>query len=127
MRTKGSKNRKGVNRILSVHGYYEVFKPEHSLAKKNGYVLEHRMIAYDAGVLGLERDETIEVHHINGIKTDNRLENLQVLTKSGHTSITWKGKKRAVWSKERREAKSKQMMGNQNWCGNIYENPELLK
>lgn len=124
MKTKGSKNKKGVSRQISVYGYVQIFKPEHPVAQKNGYVMEHRMIAYDAGLL---TDLSMEVHHKNEIKTDNRLKNLEVLPKEKHSSITWKGKKRGTWSKERRKAKSKQMQGNQNWKGNIYENPELLR
>lgn len=105
-------------------GYYEIFEPEHPMAKKNGYIREHRKIAYDAGLL---KKPTDEVHHINGVKTDNRLDNLEVMTKAKHSSITWKGKKRQVWSQERRTAKSMQMKGNKNWRGNIWESPELLK
>lgn len=128
MRTKGSKNKKGVARILNKWGYYEVFDPTHPLAKKNGYIREHRKVAYDTGML---IDPVMEVHHKNGVKNDNRLENLEVVPKKIHSSITWKGIKRGSWSKERCEAKSKQMIGNQNWAGkeiigNIYENPELL-
>lgn len=123
MKTKGAKNKKGVKKILNKWGYYEIFKPEHQLAKKNGYIREHRMVAYDAGLIIKPSDE---VHHINGIKTDNRLENLEVMSKEKHTSITWKGKKRGVWSEERRRAKSIQMKSNKNWKGNIYSNPELI-
>lgn len=124
MKTKGARNKKGVGRIMTKWGYYDVFEPSHPLAKKNGYVREHRMIAYDNGIL---TDPTMEVHHKNGIKTDNRPENLEAMPKTEHTSISWNGKKRGTWSEQRRKAKSLQMMGNQNWRGNIYETPELLK
>lgn len=126
MKTKGSRNKKGVSRILTIHGYYEVFQPQHPLAKKNGYVREHRMIAWDAGLF---TDATLEVHHKNENKTDNRLENLEIITHEEHASLHWKGKKREEWTPERRTAKSEQMKGNKNWAGigNIYENPELLK
>lgn len=85
---KGSRNKKGVKKILNKWGYYEIFEPKHPLAKKNGYIREHRLVAYNAGLL---KNPKHEVHHINGIKTDNRLSNLSVITKEAHTSLTWKG------------------------------------
>lgn len=122
MKIKGSRNKKGVKKILNKWGYYEIFEPKHTLAKKNGYIREHRLVAYNAGLL---KNPKHEVHHINGIKTDNRLSNLSVMTKEAHTSITHRGLKRKEWSRERKELKSRQMKGNQNWRGN--ENPELIK
>jgi hypothetical protein len=87
---------------------------------KNGYAREHRMAAWDAGLL---TDKRQIVHHKNGIKTDNRIENLEVKSNADHTSLHWKGTKRKPWSKERRVAKSQTMKGNQNWRG---KNPDLL-
>lgn len=112
MRTKGSRNKQ--RKLVDGLGYDTVFEPGHPMAMKNGYVRVHRMVAYDVGLL---TDKTLEVHHINGNKRDNRLENLQVLDKASHTKITWTGKTR-VWTDKMRKAKSKQMLGNQNWRGN---------
>lgn len=124
MKTKGSRNKKSVKRILTVHGYYEVFQPQHPLAKKNGYVREHRMIAWDGGLL---TDKKQIVHHKNEDKTDNRLSNLAVASNGEHTALHWRGAKRPKWSKERREVWSKFKTGKPRKSGNIYENPDLLK
>lgn len=47
----------------------------------NGRIMEHRLIAYDEGLLV---DPTDHVHHKNGIRDDNLLENLEVLSPSEH-------------------------------------------
>jgi hypothetical protein len=65
-------------------GYRILWMPDHPLARANGHVAEHRLVAYEAGLL---TDLTDEVHHINGIKDDNRIENLQVMTRAEHMRL----------------------------------------
>lgn len=65
-----------------VQGYITVRAPTHPLAGKNGYVREHRKVVFDAGIPITPADD---VHHINGDKADNRLENLEVLPRGEHS------------------------------------------
>jgi hypothetical protein len=62
--------------------YILVKMPDHPASGKNGYVLEHRLVM--ESVLGryLRSDE--HVHHINADRTDNRKENLEILSPSEH-------------------------------------------
>ena len=50
-----------------------------------GYVAEHRLIAEEKIGRFLQNDEV--VHHINFNKTDNRKENLMILSASKHSKL----------------------------------------
>jgi hypothetical protein len=63
-------------------GYVDVWEPGHPLARADGYVAEHRKMAWDAGIL---HDACLHVHHVNENKSDNRLDNFEPKSSSKHT------------------------------------------
>lgn len=67
-------------------GYLYVWEPTHPFRVRNGWVPEHRHVV--ERYLGRYLERTENVHHINGIKYDNRLENLEVLGHSEHSRLT---------------------------------------
>lgn len=66
-------------------GYIYLLCHGHPRATKDGYVLEHIVVMekHLARTIGL--DEI--VHHKNEIKYDNRIENLEVMTRAEHINL----------------------------------------
>lgn len=61
----------------SIHnGYRRLYRPEHPNASKTGSIAEHTVIMTEYLGRALVKGEN--VHHINGDKLDNRLDNLEI-------------------------------------------------
>lgn len=80
-------------RCISKDGYIKVLDKTWHSADPNGYVLEHRYLMEKH--IGRPLTANEDVHHINGDKQDNRLENLQIIDHVEHTILTHKGLKRS--------------------------------
>lgn len=64
------------NRRINQTGYVVVYDPENETSTANGFGLEHRLIM--AAHLGRPLEAHEQVHHKNGIRYDNRIENLEL-------------------------------------------------
>lgn len=74
-----------IEKIVSKGDYDYAIVRNHPKATSNGYVLHHRIIVENHLCRLLNSDEI--VHHINGNKKDNRIENLQVLNNAEHAKM----------------------------------------
>lgn len=82
----GGHNKGG--RIKDAFGYILLWIPGHPNAKAGrdkSYVYEHRFVMSEHLGRPLTKDEF--VHHKNGIKDDNRIENLEIMTKKVHKGV----------------------------------------
>lgn len=77
-------------------GYNAVYFPSHPSSNQDGYVMEHVLVMEKAIGRILEDDEV--VHHENGIRNDNRIENLKLMTFKEHARYhmkqRWESKKK---------------------------------
>lgn len=80
---KGSKWNGGISHTRK--GYKLILKPEHPRADSRGYVLEHIYVFEKE--TGIQIPKGCCIHHINGIKDDNRISNLCMMTHSAHTTM----------------------------------------
>lgn len=91
-RTRSLDKRAWKYRALSSHGYVALYKREHPLATASGFVYEHRQVLYDAigsgphacrwcgtpvdWIKGRCIRGALVPDHIDGVKTNNALDNL---------------------------------------------------
>lgn len=74
-----------IEKTVSKGDYDYAIIKQHPNATKRGYVLLHRIVMENH--LGRILDANEVVHHINENKKDNRLENLQLMTKKEHARL----------------------------------------
>jgi hypothetical protein len=76
--------------IRDKDGYILIRKPDHPYAMASGYVREHRLVMEDEIGRYLRPGEV--VHHINGIRDDNRIENLVLYeSNAAHKRVEMRG------------------------------------
>jgi hypothetical protein len=74
------------NKVITKFGYVLIWKPNYPNANiGKGYILEHRYVMSEHLRRPLRANE--HIHHINGDKSDNRIDNLQLLTNSEHRKL----------------------------------------
>ncbi len=67
---------------MTVYGYIREYCPDHPMRDVSSMVAQHRLVM--EGMIGrlLDRDEV--VHHKNGMRNDNRPENLELMSLHAH-------------------------------------------
>ena len=83
----------------ATEGYIKQMVKDHPYADANGYVKQHRLVMETK--LGRYLLSTEVVHHINGVKDDNRIENLFLTTRSAHNKMHIRTEK---WRKTQSES-----------------------
>ncbi len=82
----GEKNAKGIS--LKPSGYYEITKGNNKGKMLHIIIMEEH--------IGRKLSKNEVVHHKNGVKTDNRIENLEIMTNSEHSRFHAKEREKLI-------------------------------
>ena len=92
-------------RVKNQKGYILIYCPKHHRANLRGYVMEHIFVwEHETGILV---PPNCCIHHLNGIKDDNRIENLCLMKFSAHTVFHHLGKHESEETKKKISEKRK--------------------
>lgn len=80
-------------RKMTPKGYIVLCIKEHPKSDASGYVMEHRVMVEKK--IGRLLKENEVVHHLNEIRHDNRLSNLELMDRSEHTILHHLGSERS--------------------------------
>lgn len=91
-------------------GYVLLYMPEHPRANRNR-VFEHIVVWECANNTPIP--DGCVIHHINGIKNDNRIENLRLMTRKEHTILHHTSKTRSEETKKKLSIKQTDRLKDQ--------------
>lgn len=92
-------------------GYRQLYIPDHPRADGRGYVMEHIVVWENA--TGVAVPDNCCIHHLNGDKSDNRLQNLCMMDHTAHTVFHHTGAKRSEETRAKLSAKAKQRFADE--------------
>lgn len=84
----GENNMRWKGGFIYENGYKMLNMPDHHRAHQNGYVYEHIVVAekkFNKKIL-----RPMQIHHLNGVRDDNRPDNLDIVTPQEHEKWTVK-------------------------------------
>lgn len=96
-------------RKIDKSGYVLIYDRNNFMSDVSGYVREHRLVMSKHIGRLLKANEV--VHHIDGNKSNNNIDNLVLLTKSSHQSLHTKG---IPFTEEHKINISRALMNNKN-------------